>query len=61
MSITQFVRIVPSPALRLLIVAVLLLEALVAQTSHAADAPRTFGEEVSKQSEIYNSVGQKVP
>jgi hypothetical protein len=36
-------------------------EALVMQGSHAADAPRTFGEEASKQAEIYNSAGQKVP
>ena len=47
--------------MRLLIIVVLLLEALVVLTSHAADAPRTFRDEASKQAEIYNSAGQKVP
>jgi hypothetical protein len=61
MPIIQFFHIARSRALRLLIMVVLPLEALVAQTSHAADAPRTFREEASKQAEIYNSAGQKVP
>ncbi len=47
--------------MRLSIVVVFLLEALGVQASHAADAPRAFREEVSKQAEIYNSAGQKVP
>lgn len=29
--------------------------------SHAAQPPRTFGEEASRQAEIYNSAGQTVP
>lgn len=54
--------IVWRPEMRLLIIVLLLLEALVVKTSHGqAVPPRTFGEEASKQSEIYNSTGQKVP
>ena len=46
-----------------LIVVMLLLEALVAGTSYAQQPapPRDFRDEVSKQTEIYNSAGQKVP
>lgn len=47
--------------MRLLIIVALVVEALVVRTSCAADAPRTFREEASKQSEIYSSAGQKVP
>jgi hypothetical protein len=49
------------PVMKSLAIVVLLAEALAAYPSHAADAPRTFTEEVSKQAEIYNSAGQKVP
>jgi hypothetical protein len=49
------------PVMKSLAIFVLVAAAFAAHTSHAADAPRTFSEEVSKQAEIYNSAGQKVP
>jgi hypothetical protein len=47
--------------MRLLVIIGLLLEALVVNTSLAAEPPRTFLEEAARQAEIYNSAGQKVP
>jgi len=48
--------------MRLPVIIVLLLEILaVVSTSQAAQSPRTFGEEASKQAEIYNSAGQTIP
>ena len=44
-----------------LVIAALVVHVLVLPAARAADAPRKFGEEVSRQTEIYNSTGQKVP
>jgi SAM-dependent methyltransferase len=45
---------------KLLIIVAFAAEALVVQTSRAAE-PRTFRDEASKQQEIYDSGGRKVP
>jgi SAM-dependent methyltransferase len=44
-----------------MILLIILLQAPILQTSRAAEGPAKFSDEVSKQAEIYNSAGQKVP
>lgn len=48
-------------ASRLLNLAALCLPIVAATVSHAADPPPAFRDEIYKQSEIYDSTGQKVP
>jgi hypothetical protein len=53
--------VVRSSPTKVIAIILLLAAAALAIPSVAADLPRAFNDEISKQQEIYNSGGQKVP